>query len=124
MIALQVQSQKGNSLSAQLVHQLRRGILAGKILSGEKLPSVREVASQLKIHPLTIAKAYAVLENEGLVQTWWGKGTFVVDKGKRAKDRSGSYVGELVSKFIDETLPLVKDGRELKTIFEEQLRRR
>lgn len=122
MITLQVQPKKGLSLTGQLVQQLKHGILAGRIEEGDRLPSVRELSGQLHIHPLTIGKAYASLENEGLVSTRWGKGTFVTKpKGKKSGD-SKKYLSELVSKFIDETLPLVNDRGELKTIFEEQLR--
>ena len=124
MISLQIHAKKGHSLSAQLAQQLRHGILAGRIASGERLPSVREISAQLGIHPLTIAKAYATLENEGLVQTRWGKGTFAVGGGEKKSKKSQNYVKELVSKFIEETLPLVNSQHELKVIFEEQLKTR
>jgi GntR family transcriptional regulator len=124
VIALKVDAKKGLSLTAQLAQQLRHGILAGRLKEGERLPSVRELSAQLRIHPLTIAKAYTSLENEGLASTQWGKGTFVARPSGKKGEASGQYLKELVAKFVDETLPLVQSPRELKALIDEQLRLR
>ena len=122
MIALQLRQKSGQSLSSQLAQQLRHGIHSGKIAPSEALPSVRELAGKLTVHPLTIAKAYAALEHEGLVSTVWGRGTFVAPR-KGALDReSRLYVKGLVHRFIQETLPLVKDHLELRALIEQGLR--
>ena len=57
---------------------LRTLIVTGAIADGEKLPSVRALASQLAINPNTIARAYAELENEGYCCSVPGKGCFAV----------------------------------------------
>ena len=56
---------------------LRRLIVSGSLPLGEKLPSVRELSTQLTINPNTIQKAYRDLESEGYIYTVTGKGTFV-----------------------------------------------
>ena len=61
----------------QLVRRLRDQILAGVLLPGEKLPSVRQLAGELTINPNTISRAYRVLEQEGWVESIPGKGVFV-----------------------------------------------
>lgn len=61
----------------QLVRRLRDQILAGVLLPGEKLPSVRQLAGELTINPNTIGRAYRVLEQEGWVVSVPGKGVFV-----------------------------------------------
>lgn len=61
----------------QIKDQLRRLIMTGGIAQGEKLPSVREMATQLAINPNTIARAYRELEAEGWIATVPGKGCFV-----------------------------------------------
>ena len=55
---------------------LRALIVSGAIASGEKLPSVRELAAQLAINPNTIQRAYRELEQEGYVSSVPGKGSF------------------------------------------------
>ena len=60
----------------QLEEKLRRLILSGAIGEGERLPSVRELASQLAINPNTIQRAYRELENEGYIVSVPGRGSF------------------------------------------------
>ena len=60
----------------QVKEGLRRLIITGAILEGEKLPSVRSLASSLAINPNTIQRAYEALETEGYVYSLPGKGSF------------------------------------------------
>jgi len=64
-------------LYQQIVEQVKAAIASRLIVSGERLPSHRELATQLRIAPLTVKRAYDVLEGEGLVATRRGRGTFV-----------------------------------------------
>ncbi|MCR4961886.1 MAG: GntR family transcriptional regulator [Lachnospiraceae bacterium] len=61
----------------QVVDQLRQKIMLGELKEGEGLPSVRVLANELKISALTVKKAYDKLEEDGLVITVHGKGTYV-----------------------------------------------
>jgi len=61
----------------QLVLGIKEDILHGILQTGDKIPSVREMAKQLLMNPNTISKAYKVLENERVLVTVKGKGTFV-----------------------------------------------
>lgn len=76
----------------QLKDKLRRLILSGAIAQDERLPSVRELASELMINSNTIMRAYRELEAEGYVYTIQGKGSFAgslkdVDDGRKAQMR-------------------------------------
>lgn len=61
----------------QLLTQIEGMIASGTLAAGEGLPSVRAMAKELRISALTVKKAYDRLEEEGLVQTVHGKGTYV-----------------------------------------------
>ena len=61
---------------AQIKDGLRKLIITGALPPGEKLPSVRELASELAINPNTIQRAYRELEAEGYINTAAGKGSF------------------------------------------------
>ncbi|MBR5021012.1 MAG: GntR family transcriptional regulator [Oscillospiraceae bacterium] len=61
----------------QIMDRFRDQISAGVLKSGEKLPSVRELAVQLSINPNTIQRSYRQLEAEGWIATVPGKGCFV-----------------------------------------------
>ena len=69
----------------QVCDGLRRLIVSGAIADGEKLPSVRALASQLAINPNTIQRAYSELESEGYAASVPGKGSFAVRR-ERAED--------------------------------------
>ena len=62
---------------AQIIAGLREQIAAGILQPGEKLPSVRDLASELAINPNTIQRAYRQLEAEGWILSMQGKGSFV-----------------------------------------------
>lgn len=62
---------------SQITDGFREQIVAGILQSGDKLPSVRELASQLAINPNTIQRAYRELEMQGWIASVPGKGCFV-----------------------------------------------
>lgn len=61
----------------QIVSQITDAIAGGRLKPNEKLPSHRDLAETLVIAPLTVKKAYDVLEGKGHIQTLRGRGTFV-----------------------------------------------
>ena len=63
----------------QIIDQVKRDIALGRLIKGEKLPTVRELALQLAINPNTIAKAYKQLEQERIINTKPGAGAFIAD---------------------------------------------
>lgn len=63
----------------QIVRQVTDAIAGGHLRSGDRLPSHRELAAQLVIAPLTVKKAYDELEQDGLIETYQGRGTFVTE---------------------------------------------
>ena len=66
-------------LYEQLVEQLRRQLLLGVTESGAAMPSVRQLATELGINPNTIQKAYRRMEEEGMIISIPGRGSFVSD---------------------------------------------
>ena len=66
-------------LYLQVKDSLRRMMLTGLLAPGEKLPSVRALATQLAINPNTIQRAYGELEAEGYVDSVSGRGSFVAE---------------------------------------------
>ncbi|MFN4116622.1 MAG: GntR family transcriptional regulator [Inhella sp.] len=67
-IQFQINTGSAEPIYRQLMDQLRRRVAAGQWVAGHELPSVRELALQLAVHPMTISKAYGLLESEGLLQ--------------------------------------------------------
>ncbi|MHB1944387.1 MAG: GntR family transcriptional regulator [Metallibacterium sp.] len=69
----------------QIVEQLRRMIAGGQLPPGERLPSVREVAGFHAINPMTVSRAYSLLESEGLLERLRGTGMAVAQRARRAR---------------------------------------
>ncbi|NUT35824.1 MAG: GntR family transcriptional regulator [Hamadaea sp.] len=77
MFAFRLDTRSGVPTYLQLVDQVRRGLLLGYLQDGDKLPTVREVATTLVVNPNTVAKAYREMEHAGLTVARAGQGTFV-----------------------------------------------
>jgi GntR family transcriptional regulator len=67
----------GKPVYLQLVDQIRLAAAAGKLRTGEPLPSIRPLAEELRVNRNTVAKAYAELESQGVIETIPGKGCFL-----------------------------------------------
>jgi GntR family transcriptional regulator len=61
----------------QLVQQVRRDVMLGRLRPGDQLPSVKEVVDALSVNPNTVVKAFGELEHQGMVVRRQGVGTFV-----------------------------------------------
>ena len=90
----------------QIKDQLRRLIMTGGIAQGEKLPSVRELATMLAINPNTIQRAYRLLEFNGWIVTIPGKGCFVCDN----EEQIGQEVERWYTAFDEATASLIALG--------------
>ena len=70
----------------QIMDLIKRQVITGDLKEGDKLPSVREIATQLKVNPNTIQRSYQELERENLVYTQRGMGTFVTEDKQLVKE--------------------------------------
>lgn len=61
----------------QIVRQVKSQIMAGDLVAGEQLPSIRALANSLRVSAITTKRAYADLESQGFIETVQGKGSFV-----------------------------------------------
>ena len=84
----------------QLVEQLKKDIISGKLSAGERLPSVRDLALQLKVNPNTVQKALAELEDVGLVFTERTNGKFVTEDITLIEKCKQEYADIITQKYI------------------------
>ncbi len=75
----------------QIIAQLGNAVMEGNLVSGDKLSSIRQLASDLEVNPNTIAKAYLILEEYNIIETRGRAGSFVTHNAKNA------YLNWLVS---------------------------
>jgi len=107
----------------QIMRQIIEAIAGGRLKSGDKLLSHRELSEQLVIAPLTVKKAYDELESQGYIQTSRGRGTFVaatlpapdpgadLDRVRQTARRllSQAYLAGLT---FDQAVDIVKEAHE------------
>lgn len=84
----------------QVVEQIRLTVARGEVELGTKLPSVRELAQQLKINPSTVVRAYDELEREGLCEKRTGQGTFITTSQERVIQVKENLAMDAVTSFI------------------------
>jgi GntR family transcriptional regulator len=78
---LQIDFKSGKPVYLQLVDQIRYAAASGGLRTGEPLPSIRPLAEELRVNRNTVAKAYAELESQGVIETIPGKGCFLKEVG-------------------------------------------
>ena len=74
---VQLNFKSGKPVYLQLVDQVKAAAASGAIQAGEPLPSIRPLAQELRVNRNTVAKAYAELESQGVIETVAGKGCFL-----------------------------------------------
>jgi GntR family transcriptional regulator len=120
-----IDSRSPTPLYAQISTRLRVAIAAGELCPGDALPSVRQLASQLRINPATVVQAYRELEADGLVATRHGAGTFVLDvpSARKESDRL-MEARRLVRELIADAGRLGISSADLRAAVEDELTRR
>ncbi len=85
---------------AQLMDTLKRRIVTGRYLPGEKLPSVRELAAEAGINPNTVQRAFSELEREGLIYTQRATGKYVTENANEIKSARQALAKTQVAEFL------------------------
>ena len=91
-------------LYAQLTRAIRFAITTGRLRVGERLPTVRQLAVDLRVNANTVAKVYAELERSGILETRRGVGTFVSARhlGAGHHEEHEKHLTDLVDRFMEE----------------------
>jgi GntR family transcriptional regulator len=77
---LRIDPDSGVPIYLQIVHAVKHQVAAGKLKHGEQLPTVRELATNLRINPNTVARAYDQLDGDNVITTQQGRGTYVRER--------------------------------------------
>ncbi|MCL2211215.1 MAG: GntR family transcriptional regulator [Treponema sp.] len=104
----------GTPIYRQIIQQIEYAILSGRMKSGDKLPTIRSLAVDLKTNPNTIARAYNELEIRGILETQVGSGTYISDKKPVMEDDSlNRKIREVIARFTHELHDLGVENKEL-----------
>jgi DNA-binding transcriptional regulator YhcF (GntR family) len=85
----------------QIINYLKSELISGNLKPGDKLPSVRDLSSSLKVNPNTIARVYQELEREGITFTQRGTGTFIREDSKMIVEIRKDMAKEMIDTFLE-----------------------
>ena len=119
---IQILSGSDRPIYRQIVDQISEAIAKGQLAVGDKLPAGRALAGELVINPNTVARAYSILEQAGLVVTKTGSGTFVSDPKLRSSDAADiNALTERMNTLITRGLNLGFSSADLTAMFKDRL---
>ncbi len=90
----------------QIIAYIKKKIVSGDLRKGERILSVRDYASELKVNPNTIQKVYSELEKENLIYTQRGIGKFVTEDEEKINELRQELFNETIDKFIKDSKAL------------------
>lgn len=118
-ISFSLDPSNGVPIYRQIIQQIEYAILSGRMKAGDRLPTIRALAVELKINPNTIARAYGELEILGILQTQVGSGTYISDKKPDTDDDIlNRKIQEVLQRFINEMRDLGVDKQEILRLIE------
>ncbi|MBW7476888.1 GntR family transcriptional regulator [Paenibacillus oenotherae] len=124
-IPIQLNEQSAEPMYHQIEVQLRALIVSGQLAEGTLLPSIRELAQTLKCSVITIRRVYQDLENEGLLRTKQGTGTYVAKVGDEMRDiHRRSSVIEALEAAVDAGVRVRCSDEEMMEMLRDILQRR
>lgn len=118
---LKVEFDNSQPIYAQIITVVKKALVLGTLSPGDKLPSQRDFAAQLKVNPNTVQRAYRDMEQLGLTETLRGQGTFIKQGDKLVDLIKGEMLDDLVSAFIVEMRSLGCDDLKIIAHIEHKL---
>jgi GntR family transcriptional regulator len=121
----QIDPRSATPLYAQIANRIKVGVASGELRAGSGLPSVRQLAGQLRINPATVVQAYRELEVEGFVEMRQGAGTFVreVEPARRSRQKDQEAI-RLVREILAEAGRLGLSGEDIRDALSRELEAR
>jgi GntR family transcriptional regulator len=95
---LEIDYHSGVPIYRQVVGQIERLVLSGALPEGQQLESVRDLSERLKVNPMTVSKAYSILEREEFLERRRGVGLFIAKLKTRQKEQQGRAI---LDKLLD-----------------------
>ncbi|MCL4267914.1 MAG: GntR family transcriptional regulator [Anaerolineales bacterium] len=132
-LTLQLDFHSGFPIYTQIVNQIQSQLANGILKPGDQLPTVRALASELRVNFNTVARAYRILDEARIISTQQGRGTYIIEipppevteklRQDSLSELTKRYVGEAfrlgfsereVSQMVKDTLKSWKDAKQVK----------
>jgi GntR family transcriptional regulator len=121
---IEIDPESGVPIYMQLVDRIRHMVATGSLQPGQQLPTMRQLATDLRINYNTVGRAYLVLEQEGIISTQQGRGTFVASHltGEEVKRLRAAKLRSMMDQLLHEASALGYSELEIGQAFQDRLR--
>ena len=120
---IQLDFRSGQPIYVQIVGQIQQMIAKGELKTGDQLPTVRQLATDLRVNFNTVARAYRILDEAGLISTQHGRGTYIWEAPSEETSRQLRQQGleGLTRRYLAEAARLGFSPDEVFTVVEQQV---
>jgi GntR family transcriptional regulator len=117
---LQLDPHRRTPIYAQLVQHIKHQIASGQLKPGDRLPTVRALAAELQVHTNTVARAYDLLDQAGVISAQQGRGTFITNctDQKHLQQQRRETLQTMIDQVILNALSLGYTHEEIEATFD------
>ncbi|CAG0985349.1 HTH-type transcriptional repressor YtrA [Anaerolineales bacterium] len=123
-LTLNLDFHSGLPIYTQIVNQIQSQLVNGILKPGDQLPTVRALASELRVNFNTVARAYRILDEERIISTQQGRGTYIIEipPPEISEKLRQESLAELTQRFVNEALRLGFSEREIGQMVKDRLK--
>lgn len=120
---LEIDFRSGLPIYLQIVERIRAMIAAGRLKPGDQLPTVRALAAELRVNFNTIARAYRILDESGIISTQQGRGTYILElpPPQVTESMRKKALQALTDRYLLEASRLGGKPQEISRVFQDQV---
>ncbi len=121
---IEIDFRSGIPITDQIVEQIYDRIVLGELRTGEQLPTVRDLARQLKVNFNTVARAYRILDQAGVINTQHGRGTYILPDVPPQETEKSKELDRMTRDFLEKMEKQGFTSVEIQAVFRRNLRER
>lgn len=122
IIPIQIDFRSGVPITNQIFEQIYDQVLRGDLKPGDQMPTVRSLAQQLKINFNTVARAYRLLDEAGIISTQHGRGTYILPVAVVYPGSNLKKLDSLTKNYLEQASELGVSSGEILAVFQRNLR--
>jgi GntR family transcriptional regulator len=123
-LILQIDFRSGLPIYAQIVNQIHAQVASGILKPGDQLPTVRALAQELRVNFNTVARAYRILDEERIISTQQGRGTYITEipPPEISEKLRREALQALTQRYLQEAMRLQFSKSEIRQMLNDQLK--
>lgn len=124
-IGIEVNFRSEAAIYTQIVEQVQKLVMSGTLKPGDQLPTVRQLAAELRVNFNTVARAYRILDELGLISTQQGRGTYIWEPGNpdEARKNRQKTLEQITRQYFLDAITMGFTVEEIKTEVEQEIKR-